>query len=107
MMNAKDGSYLTKRLSEKLRSNYKDKHLGEICEELQHELYEDKKQLMVNVFNNRTQYIKFKMRDDMDIKHKEKDQDDVGINTITSITSSIPLTTMISEEKKMSCINCI
>ena len=35
MMNAKDGSYLIKKLSEKLRKNYKDKYLGQISKDYQ------------------------------------------------------------------------
>ncbi len=62
MMNAKDGSYLIKTLSEKLIMGHDNKFLGEICEEIEKELYEEEekeKQLIDCRFHNQTQYIKF------------------------------------------------
>ena len=59
------GSYFltqfTQKLGENIGNNNNKRFLNEILDDIQEELHNDGKQLMVKTFNNKTEYIKFEM----------------------------------------------
>ncbi len=62
-LNSIYGSYVITQFTRKLEENIKEKNnqkfLNEILEDVQEDLHQKGKQLMVKTFNNKTEYIKF------------------------------------------------
>ena len=84
-MNKTIGSYaikqLTQRLAENIGNNNNKKFLNEILEDIQEELHNNGKQLIVKTFNNKTEYIKFRQhknekRKKQDIEMQRKPHND-------------------------------
>ena len=70
------GSYVITQITERLRRNINgnnDKYLNEILDEIQEHLHERGKQLMVKIFNNKTEKIKFYRRE-LDVKNMNIDK---------------------------------
>ena len=75
-MNNDNGSYLVYGLINKLMDNNHDnKFFGEILDELQHDLHSQGKQQIINVFNNNTRFIKFKINDNQNNNDKNNNND--------------------------------
>ena len=73
-MDSRKGSYMTRKFIEKMLYDFENRtgvdtyFLHEIMDEIQQELEEEGKQLIETKYNNKTQYVKFKVYEESDGK---------------------------------------